>query len=33
MIANLKTKSNPRTKICEYKVDTCSDGKLMPIRM
>ena len=32
IIAKLK-KTNERTEICEYKIDTSIIGKLMPIRM
>ena len=31
--ANMKTKTNQRTEICEYKTYTGSDGKLMSTRM
>ena len=33
IIAKLKTKTNQRTEVCEYRIDASSDGNLMPIRM
>ena len=33
IIANLKTKTNQRTEVCECKIDTNGVGNLMPIRM
>ena len=33
IITKLKTKSSQRIDKCEYKIDTYSDGNLMPIRM
>ena len=32
IIAKLKTKKQPKTHTCEYKIGTGSDGNLMPIR-
>ena len=29
----LKTRNDKKTETCEYKIDTGSDGTLMPIRM
>ena len=33
IISKLRTKTNQRTEICEYKTDTSVDCNLLPIRM
>ena len=33
ILTKLKTKSSQRKDTCKYKIDTGSDGNLMPIRM
>ena len=33
IVTKLKTKSNQKTETCQYKIDTGSDGNLIPIRM